>query len=54
MRPEVEHTVARAHQVVLADSAVSDTMVFLDSLAEGGTTSLQRDIGEGRPSELEA
>ena len=47
-------TVARAHQVVLADSAVADTMTFLDSVAESGTTSLQRDIAEGRPSELEA
>ena len=29
-------------------------MAFLDSVAESGTTSLQRDIAEGRPSELEA
>ena len=47
-------SVARAHQVALADSAVEDTMAFLDSVAENATTSLQRDIAEGRPSELEA
>ena len=47
-------TVARAHQVVLSGSAVEDTMAFLDSVAESGTTSLQRDIAQGRPSELEA
>lgn len=46
--------VARAHQVALSDSAVEDTMSFLDTVAESGTTSLQRDIAEGRPSELEA
>jgi 2-dehydropantoate 2-reductase len=33
---------------------VTDTMAFVDSLAPDGTTSLQRDIVEGRPSELEA
>ena len=29
-------------------------MAFLDSLAENATTSLQRDIIDGKPSELEA
>ena len=29
-------------------------MAFLDSLAPSGTTSLQRDIAGGKPSELEA
>ncbi len=48
------HSVARAHQVALTDSAVADTMAFLDSLAESATTSLQRDIAEGKPSELES
>jgi 2-dehydropantoate 2-reductase len=46
--------VARARRVPLADSIVADTMAFVDSLAPDGTTSLQRDIVEGRPSELEA
>jgi 2-dehydropantoate 2-reductase len=48
------HTVARTHKIALADSAVEDTMAFLDTVAESGTTSLQRDIAAGRPSELEA
>ena len=46
--------VARAHQVPLADTIVADTMAFVDSLAPDGSTSLQRDIAEGKPSELEA
>jgi 2-dehydropantoate 2-reductase len=29
-------------------------MTFLDSLAPSGTTSLQRDIVDGKPSELDA
>jgi 2-dehydropantoate 2-reductase len=46
--------VARARQVPLADTIVADTLTFVDSLAPDGTTSLQRDIMEGKPSELEA
>ena len=46
--------VARARQVPLADAIVADTLAFVDSLAPDGTTSLQRDIVEGKPSELEA
>jgi 2-dehydropantoate 2-reductase len=46
--------VARAHQVPMADTIVTDTMAFVDSLAPDGSTSLQRDIAEGKPSELEA
>ena len=46
--------VARARQVPLADTIVADTMAFVDSLAPDGSTSLQRDIAEGKPSELEA
>jgi 2-dehydropantoate 2-reductase len=46
--------VARARQVPLPDSIVADTLAFVDSLAPDGTTSLQRDIVEGKPSELEA
>jgi 2-dehydropantoate 2-reductase len=44
---------ARARQVALADTVVADTMTVVDSLAARGTTSLQRDIMDGRPSELE-
>ncbi|MEW6441923.1 MAG: ketopantoate reductase C-terminal domain-containing protein [bacterium] len=45
---------ARARHVALADTVVADTMAFIDSLPPGATTSLQRDIAESRPSELEA
>jgi 2-dehydropantoate 2-reductase len=46
--------VARARRVPLADTVVADKLAFVDSLAPEGTTSLQRDIAEGKPSELEA
>jgi 2-dehydropantoate 2-reductase len=44
---------ARARRVALADTVVADTMTVVDSLAARGTTSLQRDIMDGKPSELE-
>jgi 2-dehydropantoate 2-reductase len=47
-------TVARKRHVALADTVVADTMAFVDSLPPGATTSLQRDIAESKPSELEA
>jgi 2-dehydropantoate 2-reductase len=43
-----------AHRVALAESVVADTMAFVDALAANATTSLQRDIIEGKRSELEA
>jgi len=46
--------VARAHGVALPDDAVEETLAFTDSLPEAGTTSMQRDIIAGRPSELES
>lgn len=46
--------VGRARGVALPDDAVGKGMAFVDSLDPSGTTSLQRDIAEGRPSELEA
>jgi 2-dehydropantoate 2-reductase len=46
--------VARARQVALADGLVEKTMAFMDTVAPSGTTSLQRDIIDGKPSELEA
>lgn len=48
------HATGRARGVALPDNAVEKGMAFLDSLDPTGTTSLQRDITEGRPSELEA
>jgi 2-dehydropantoate 2-reductase len=44
----------KPRRVALAASVVADTMGFLDSLATNATTSLQRDIIDGKPSELEA
>lgn len=46
--------VARARQIALSEGIVEKTMIFLDSLAASGTTSLQRDIADGKPSELDA
>jgi len=46
--------VARARGVPLTDEVVAEKMAFIDSLAPDGTTSLQRDIVDGKPSELEA
>lgn len=45
--------VARARQVAMADTAVEDSMKFIDTIPENGTTSLQRDIADRKPSELE-
>jgi len=46
--------VAHARQIALSDGIIEKSMMFIDSLAPSGTTSLQRDIAEGKPSELEA
>jgi 2-dehydropantoate 2-reductase len=45
--------VARAHRKLLNDTVVADTMKFIDSLAPNATTSLQRDIADGKPSEID-
>ncbi len=45
--------IARSREIALADTIVADTMTFIDTLAADGTTSLQRDIVDGKPSELE-
>ena len=50
---EVE-AVARARGVALPASVVAGTMAFVDDQPAGATTSLQRDLLEGRPSELDA
>lgn len=46
--------VARAKQIPLADDIVAKDLIFIDGLPADGTTSLQRDIADGKPSELEA
>ena len=48
------YTVALAHQISLGDGVIERTMEVADSLAPSATTSMQRDIADGRPSELEA
>lgn len=50
---EIE-AVAQARGVTLPAGAVAKKLAFLDSLPPAGTTSMQRDIAGGRPSELEA
>jgi 2-dehydropantoate 2-reductase len=45
--------VARASRVQLSDTVVADTMKFIDTLAASATMSLQRDIAEGKPSEID-
>ncbi len=44
--------VAQARSIGLTESSISSTMAFLDGLAPTATASMQRDIMEGRPSEL--
>jgi 2-dehydropantoate 2-reductase len=46
--------VARARQVSLAEGIIEKSMGLIDALAPDSTTSLQRDIVAGKPSELEA
>lgn len=45
---------AAALGVALPADAVEQTLSFTDAIPADGTTSMQRDIMEGRPSELEA
>jgi 2-dehydropantoate 2-reductase len=46
--------VGRARGIAVPDDAVTRAMGFVDALDPAGTTSLHRDIADGRPSELEA
>jgi 2-dehydropantoate 2-reductase len=45
--------VARVREIAMSTTAIAETMKLYDSLPAGGTTSLQRDIVDGKPSELE-
>lgn len=47
------YDVARARDIDLPGDVVAKTMKFLDALPSGGTASMQRDIMDGKPSELE-
>jgi 2-dehydropantoate 2-reductase len=46
-------SIARARQIGVPEDTVAKTLAFLDTLPEGGTTSLHRDIMAGNPSELD-
>ncbi len=46
--------VARSHGVGLPEDILPTTLAFLDSLPADGTASMQRDIMDGQPSELES
>jgi 2-dehydropantoate 2-reductase len=46
--------IARARGVALPEDIVARTLAFVDGLPEQATASMQRDVMEGRPSELEA
>lgn len=47
-------TVGQAHGVNLPADSAEKTIAFIDGMPEATTASMQRDIAEGRPSELEA
>lgn len=47
-------SVARAQGVCVAEDVVNRTLAFVAGMPDHGTLSMQRDIVEGRPSELEA
>jgi 2-dehydropantoate 2-reductase len=46
--------VAVARGIALPEETIERTMVLIDNLPPAGTASMQRDIMEGRPSELES
>ena len=51
---EEVHDVAAERGVRLAPDVVQRTMAFVETIPANGTASMQRDIAEGKPSELEA
>ncbi len=48
------YSVALAENIALPEAVIGKTLEFIDSLPQDGTASMQRDIMNGRPSELEA
>jgi len=46
--------VAKANGIGIEEGSVDNTMSFMDTLPYNGTTSLQRDLKENKPSELDA
>jgi len=45
--------VAHARGIPLGEDVIARTLAFVESLPTGGTTSMQRDIADGKRSELE-
>jgi 2-dehydropantoate 2-reductase len=45
---------ARARGVALAEGCVARTLAYVDGLPADATASMQRDVADGRPSELES
>jgi 2-dehydropantoate 2-reductase len=48
------YAVAVGYRIALPADSVEKTLAFIDTLPADGTASMQRDITQGRPSELEA
>lgn len=48
------YTVAVGNRIALPADTVEKTLAFIDTLPADGTASMQRDIIQGRPSELES
>ncbi|MCI0412094.1 2-dehydropantoate 2-reductase [bacterium] len=48
------YSVAIAKRIPLKDNVIAKTMSFVDQLPASGTASMQRDLAEGKPSELDA
>lgn len=46
--------VAQARRINLTDAAIGKAFGFIDGLPDASTASMQRDVMEGRPSELES
>jgi 2-dehydropantoate 2-reductase len=46
-------SVAQAKKIDIKENTVEKTMAFVDTLPQNGTTSLHRDIMDGKPSELD-
>lgn len=47
-------TIANARGIAVAGERVDQTLAFIDSVGAGAIASMQRDIMDGRPSELES
>jgi 2-dehydropantoate 2-reductase len=48
------HAVAVGHGIALPPDTVATTLAYIDTFPPDGTASMQRDIMQGRPSELDA